>query len=128
MFKNNITNEEEKVDIPEKILPCENNINYYNNNLNKEEKQIKSNTNIISSTKKPIYNYISNSSNKNLKKEDLDKETKIIASNQLLNNQTINNNNAFKSIKITNKINKTEKKKKKKKKEKKKKKFKRSHC
>ena len=114
MFKNLITNEEEKVDIPENNLPCDNNMNYINNNLNKEEKQIKSNINIISSTKKPIYNYINNSSNKNLKNEDLDKETKIIVSNQLLNNQTINNNNVFKSIKITNKINKTEKKKEKK--------------
>ena len=114
MFKNHITIEEEKVDIPEKILPHENNINNFNDALNKEENQNIYNKNIICSTKKPIYNCVSNSSNKNFKNEELDKETKNIISNQLLNNQTINNNNVFKSIKITNKINKTEKKKEKK--------------
>ena len=59
MFKNNITIEEEKVNIPEKIISSENLMNNSNDNLNNNEKQNNSNNiNIISSIDKPIYNYM----------------------------------------------------------------------
>ena len=114
MFKNNITIEEEKVNIPEKIISSENLMNNSNDNLNNNEKQNNSNNiNIISSIDKPIYNYIDNSSNINLKNEDLNKETINSHSNELLNQQIINDDNNINIFKTINNINKTENKNKK---------------
>ena len=115
MSKNHISIKEEKVGVPEDIQTCEKIINNSNDNINKEDNRIIYNSNIISSNKKKIYSYRSNSSNKNLKNEDLCNDQINTHFNKLLNHQAlnnnINNNNVFKSIKITNKMNKTENKK-----------------
>ena len=107
MFKNQSSIEEEKVDIPENIIPYESNSNNSNYNLNNNFKQImNTNRDIISTIIESNNDYNNNSAGKNLKKEDFCKETINIHTNKI--NQTINNDNIFKTLKIDNKINKTD--------------------
>ena len=109
MFKNHRTIEEEKVDIPENIIPYENSSNYINYNINNEEQSnLNENNNIINTEIKQKHKHISNSANKNLKNKDFNNDMINTHSFKMLSQQTINNDNIFKTIKITNKINKTE--------------------
>ena len=109
MFKNHRTIEEEKVDIPENIIPYENNSNNTNYNINNEEQShINESNNINITDVKQKFNHTSHSANKNLKKENFNEDIINTHSFKMLSQQTINNNNDFNSIKIENKINKTE--------------------
>ena len=111
MFKNHRTIEEEKVDISENIIPYSNTSNNTNYNLTNDIQSIMSNNNEINSSEiKPNYNYICNVSqeNLNIKNNEFQKETLNDRPNKILNQETIPNNNVFKTIKITNKINQTD--------------------
>ena len=98
--------EEEKVENDEKIIPFHNSekLTNYKLNINVQSEINNENSLIL----------ISNLSNKsmtnkaNIKNKDLNKESKNIDSYNVLNQKTIDNNNVFNKIEITNKLNKTE--------------------
>ena len=108
MFKNHRTIEEEKVDISENIIPYSDTINNTNLNLTND---IQSINNVINSSGiKPKFNYINTASaeNLNINNNEFQKEIINVQSNKILNQEIMPNNNVFKTIKITNKKNKTD--------------------